>query len=76
MQLTAKYLVLKTEDIDAALDSRGQFYLSQIVQSVRDYREKQGKTDNRYFVINDDEPYFDEVVRLVVTSDQEKRNER
>ena len=65
MELYNKFLILKTTDIDEALSPCEHFLLRQIIQVIRSYRASEGKPENKYVVINQDEPYFSEVLKLM-----------
>jgi hypothetical protein len=65
MELENKYLVLKRADIEAALSKQEQEDLLWLVNNVNIYRLKQGKPVNNYVVINQDEAYFPDVLRLM-----------
>ena len=63
-----KYLVLKYEDIDNALNKHSYLenYLDEIVSRINDMRLKSGKTIwNKYLVINTDESYVPEIVEIL-----------
>lgn len=58
-----KYTVLKNEDVVAC---GMQYRLQAVSDLVTEGRKKAGKaTDNKYIVINTDEPYIDEVVAIL-----------
>lgn len=66
MQLENKYLVLKNADIDAALNELEKRSLRAIIGRVQLYRMEHGKLNqNSYVVINQDEPYFPDVLKLM-----------
>jgi hypothetical protein len=65
MELYEKYIVLKRADIEAALMPGDRFALMYLVNTIDAYRLKQGKPHNRYVVINQDEPYFPAVLKLM-----------
>ena len=65
MELENRFLVLKRADIEAALNERSKFLLRQIVQEVYAYREEHRKPVNTYVIINQDEPYFPDVLKLM-----------
>lgn len=64
-----KYLVLKNEDINNALDDAGQSELEGICAAVESYRRKQGKDPNLYLVLNVDEWYAPEVFAAMFKHD-------
>jgi len=64
-ELEEKYLVLKWVDIEDALTLTERKELLWLTNNVNIYRLKQGKPVNNYVVINQDEPYFPDVLRLM-----------
>ena len=64
----SKYLVLKREDIDKYLSIPEKTLLTGICQSVFVGRENEGKKDNSYIVVNNDETYSDDVWDLIKTN--------
>jgi len=61
-----KYFVLKCEDFLNALTSKEARAFDRMLQKHESYRVKKGKSSsNRYWVVNRDEPYADEVKRLI-----------
>ncbi len=65
MELENKFLVLKWDDINAALSRPELELLQALARFIREYRECEGKSQNAYVVINEDEPYFSEVLKLM-----------
>lgn len=65
MELEEKYLVLKRADIEAALLEYQKMDLESICSQIHYYRVSQGKPENKYVVINQDEPYFSDVLKLM-----------
>ncbi len=65
MELEDKYLVLKRADIEAALIRQEIVQLEHLVNIVRNYRFLLGKPVNSYVVINQDEPYLGDVLKLM-----------
>ncbi len=65
MQLEDKYIVLKRSDIDLALTRVQKMFLSQMCADIASWRDAQNKPINKYVVINQDEPYFQEVLKLM-----------
>ena len=65
-----KFLVLKLKDCDEFLSPEQQSDLSQICKVIRQGRLEIGKKDNSYVVVNCDEPYAEEVWKLI---EQEER---
>jgi hypothetical protein len=68
MELEQKFVVIKTDDIRNALSLSEQEMLQNLCRIVEDYRIVYGKKRNQYVVINHDEPYFPEVLRLIEQS--------
>ncbi|BDH62330.1 hypothetical protein MTP04_24600 [Lysinibacillus sp. PLM2] len=61
-----KFLVVKNADLDRYLDSHQEDNLFDIVQTVEAGRISDGKVeDNQYLVINQDEPYVNEVIEIM-----------
>ncbi len=73
MELEEKFLVLKREDIEAALLPTERDMLLWLTNNVNIYRLKQGKPVNSYVVINQDEPYFPAVLKLMEAHHKEQR---
>ncbi len=72
MELEEKYLVLKYEDIQTILTTEEQAQLFRMVRMIRFMRIERGKKDNKYVVINQDEPYFPDVLKLMEQAEQAK----
>jgi hypothetical protein len=61
-----KFLVLKNDDLNRYLDSELENDLYNIVQTVDAGRSVEGKVDdNFYIVINQDEPYIQEIIDVL-----------
>ena len=60
-----KYLVLKWEDIYTLLKDSLKEELLYACEEISRKRHKQGKKDNRYVVVNEDEPYAEIVWKLI-----------
>ena len=71
MQLEVKYFVLKWADIEAVLTEEEQRHLARISKIIAYYRKSQGKPENNYVVINLDEPYAPDVLRLMEQAESE-----
>jgi len=66
MELEEKYLVLKWDDIREYLRVSQKEALEDIILTVHANREVSGKpASNKYVVINQDEPYFPDVLKLI-----------
>jgi hypothetical protein len=72
MELENRFLVLKRADIEAALTSKEQDDLLWLINNVNLYRLTQGKPQNSYVVINQDEPYFPDVLKLMEEAERKK----
>lgn len=60
-----KFFVLKAEDVLNGMDLEELLDFNDILQRYNDRRADVGKSVNSYFVVNRDEPYADEVRRLI-----------
>lgn len=60
-----KYLVLKIEDIEKYLDKRQRLDLGILALTIYEARLNDGKKNNLYVVVNEDEPYAEEVWQLI-----------
>ena len=60
-----KYIVLKLEDTTKYLSIEEKTDLVHLCLKVEHGRKTEGKKENRYLVINTDEPYFNEVLKLM-----------
>jgi hypothetical protein len=70
MQLDEKYIVLKKADVEAALTEKELATLQLLLYTVGSYRFSLGKPDNKYVVINQDEPYFPDVLKLMERAEE------
>src|SRR5260221_13517445 len=70
MELEDKYFVLKYEDIETILTTEEQAQLFRMARMIRFIRIERGKKDNKYVVINQDEPYFPAVLKLMEAAEQ------
>lgn len=59
-----KYLVLKQDDL-AYLDDRQEELLRYLFQVVEIGRKREGKKSNSYVVVNEDEPYAEDIWYLI-----------
>lgn len=72
MILEDKFLVLKRSDIDAALTTGQRDMFLWLAAQIAVYRVRKGKPPtHKYVVINQDEPYFAEVLRLMEESHEQ-----
>ena len=70
---TNTHIVIKREDIFKYLTGNQIGYLDEILNVIADGRKKDGKKpDNSYYICNTDEPYADEVLRVILTAVGEK----
>src|SRR5260370_11649874 len=74
MELEEKYLVLKWSDIGRAIMPYELSALRRIIKRVGEYRADHGKPPNSYVVINQDEPYFPDVLKLMEQAEQAPRS--
>ena len=70
MNLENKYLVLKRSDIEAALTPYELRIFQRMVACVGEYRAYHDKSENKYVVINQDEPFFPAVLKLMEEHEQ------
>jgi len=63
-----RYLVLKQDDIEGALSGSEKLFLSGICDSIGFYRKQLHKVDNKYVVVNQEEPYAEVVWKLIELS--------
>ena len=62
----AKYEVMKLDDIDKYLLNNQKEALKDIIQTIQIGRKMNGKVFcNRYVVVNEDQPYAEQVWRLI-----------
>lgn len=61
-----KYIVLKVEDIEDVATYTEKETLKDIAERVSMLRKRQGRnTKPEYYIVNKDEPYADEVRKLI-----------
>jgi len=65
MQTQGKYLVIKNEDVDEFLTSDMKIRLDRMIRRVRNHRSQQDKKDNKYLVVNQDEPFISSMFRIM-----------
>lgn len=65
MPLEKKFVVVKQEDIEPALGAYQTGIFLLMLATIQEYRTFHGKKQNNYVVINQDEPYFSEVLKLM-----------
>ena len=69
-----KYLVLKWEDIETVIGKntwwRQNFDLT--LEMIAQYRKGRNKKDNTYVVVNEDEPYAEQVWELIKQEEERK----
>ncbi len=61
----SKFTVLENNDIEEYLSPLGIHRLNELIGVVDRCRMKDNKTLNTYLVINTDEPYADEVIKIL-----------
>ena len=67
-----KYLVLKIDDLDQYLFPFQKKQLSMICAIVENGRRVDDKKQNYYVVVNQDEPYSEQVWKLIEEAEAEK----
>jgi hypothetical protein len=60
-----KYIVFKIDDVKKYLDTELKRQLVIISETIGICRTVDGKKDNRYVVVNEDEPYAEQVWELI-----------
>lgn len=70
-----KYIVIKTEDAEKYLDDFERGQLEMICRRIAKRREADGKAVNAYWVCNQDEPYADKVLQVILDGEDQKKNE-
>lgn len=61
-----KFTVVKNEDIEKHLDDRDKSELSRILWKIEQGRYEEGKEAvNKYLVVNVDEPYAPEIIKIM-----------
>jgi hypothetical protein len=68
-----KFLVLKHEDIHEYLSESGVRELYEMVDIINSHRCEDGKQQNKYWVCNQDEPYAEGVINLILSGEEVKR---
>ncbi|MFB5761141.1 hypothetical protein [Paenibacillus medicaginis] len=64
--MQVKFTVIKNEDVEKYLDANDKSELSRILWKIQKWRDLHGKTVlNTYLVVNTDEPYAVEVMRIM-----------
>lgn len=65
-----KYLVIEWEDIKACISGNERRELETLIDTVMFHRQKNGKSlESKYLVVNRDEPYADEVMKVVANGE-------
>lgn len=66
MDLTDKFIILKRADVVAVASRQEMDVLQSLFSKIVRYRAAQGKRAmNSYMVINQDEPYYPDVLKLM-----------
>jgi hypothetical protein len=63
-----KYIVWKLDDVNKYLNKEDRFNLDLCSIAISQGRFKDGKKNNKYVVVNEDEPYSEQVWRLIENS--------
>ncbi len=67
-----KYLVLKWDDIRKYLSLEDESCLNSVVESIDRKRSLDGKKNNSYVVVNEEEPYAEKVWDLIKEEEERK----
>ncbi len=68
-----KYEITKLDDINNYLSESQQRIYWHLISQIQDARESEGKSRyNKYVVVNENEPYANEVWRLIKESEEDK----
>jgi hypothetical protein len=60
-----KFIVLKRADVDAALEGQEKKIFWNLIDRVSRVRKNNGKKDNKYLIVNIDEPYAIDVAMIM-----------
>ena len=61
-----KFVVLKVEDVLKATSASEGVVLEGITRKIESLRKKEGRnSDPKYYVVNQDEPYAEEVLNVI-----------
>ncbi|HGO9433322.1 TPA: hypothetical protein ACLBZ7_004297 [Bacillus cereus] len=61
-----KFVVLKVEDVLKATSASEGVVLEGITRKIESLRKKEGRNpDPKYYVVNQDEPYAEEVLNII-----------
>jgi len=60
-----KYFVIKMEDIFEALDEKWLSAFNEILKKYNEHRKTKDKPINKYWLVNRDEPYSDQVKKII-----------
>jgi hypothetical protein len=70
-----KFLVLKKEDIEQYLNYNQKLEFQECLNAIKYKRRIYGKPAvNKYYTCNQDEPYAQEVIDLILTREAQKNN--
>lgn len=61
-----KFIVIKKEDVDKYLNYKGKLALNHCLEVIADSRNADGKKNNNYLVVNQDEKYAALVKKLIL----------
>jgi hypothetical protein len=70
MTLEERFLVFNRADVKGTLTHAEWGELNRLANKISLWRMHQGKSVNRYVVINEDEPYFSEVLQRMERHDK------
>lgn len=70
-----RFLVLKWDDIRKFLYPNDGEKLEEILAIIGEGRKSEGKKDNTYVVVNEDEPYAEKVWKLIQDHQETKEKE-
>lgn len=67
-----KYFVLKMEDLFESCDENLLIGFNNVLRKYNDYRAKQNKPVNSYWIVNRDEPYANEIKKIIEKNEKIK----
>lgn len=66
-----KFIVINRKDFKY-LSNQQIYYIGSVLNTIYHSRMDEGKKDNRYYVVNDDEPYADKIRKIIMEGETEK----
>lgn len=72
IKITGKFVVLKTDDIKEHLTVYEQRRFQAMCRKIIKVREAIGKGNNKYYIINQDEPYADLILDIIIEGEETK----